>query len=108
MFSLGTAPCYLLFMLPWATIDDVIVSQAGNLIRGPYHYGIDLDAMASHSIIASNDVRESLYSALFIEMQCLHNVVTSNTFRAGGRTDGSASYARAKISLSNQESARGH
>ena len=58
--------------------------MAGNVIRGPYRYGIDLDAMASQCVITGNDVRGSLYAALFIEMQCLHNVVTGNTLVANG------------------------
>ena len=63
---------------------SVGVIVAGNVIRGPYHYGIDLDAMASQCVITGNDVRGSLYAALFIEMQCLHNLVTGTTLVANG------------------------
>lgn len=55
-----------------------------NTIRGPLHYGIDLDAMASYCTITNNDVATSLPGrvAFFIEMQCRSNVVTANRFFA--------------------------
>ena len=55
-----------------------------NTIRGPLHYGIDLDAMASYCTITNNDVATSLRGrvAFFIEMQCRSNVVTANRFFA--------------------------
>eukprot|EP01052_Picozoa_sp_SAG31_P034499 SAG31_NODE_4041_length_3642_cov_2.683601_1_plen_1147_part_01 len=55
-----------------------------NTIRGPLHYGIDLDAMASYCTITNNDVATSLPGrvAFFIEMQCRNNVVTANRFLA--------------------------
>ena len=55
-----------------------------NTIRGPLHYGIDLDAMASYCTITNNDVVTSLPGrvAFFIEMQCRSNVVTANRFSA--------------------------
>ena len=67
------------FRAIWLTwVFGAVVSR--NVIRGPLHYGIDLDAMTSFCTITNNDVETSLAGkvALFIEMQCRNNVVTAN------------------------------
>jgi hypothetical protein len=57
---------------------------ARNVIRGPLHYGVDLDAMASFSVLTANDVEvhpgsdRHAATALFVEMQCRSNVIASN------------------------------
>jgi len=57
-----------------------------NVVRGPLHYGIDLDAMASFCAITNNDVETSLPGrvALFVEMQCRNNVVSGNRLAVAG------------------------
>ena len=73
------------FRAIWLTwVFGAVVSR--NVIRGPLHYGIDLDAMASYCTITNNDVETSMAGrvAFFIEMQCRNNVVTANRFAVTG------------------------
>ena len=60
----------------------VIVSS--NTVVGPWLYGIDMDSEASFCTVTNNTVTDSLYSSIFVEMQCTGNMITANTVRQTG------------------------